>query len=135
MFYDVSVVVQQLIDNDHTITFNTISVVVLKQDVNTVDVVHSTEIHPPPHGRLLTVWTYILCPHTRRCISVHCVFCAVPWSRVCVGLRGVLLKGQIIFENKSMCCLSFKQRTYRQHFLQIATNHCSNARKSEFHVL
>ena len=53
------------------------AVVVLKKDINTVDVVHSTKIHLPPHCLVGTVWTYWLCPHTRRDVFVHSVTCYI----------------------------------------------------------
>ena len=56
---------------------NTVSIVVLKQDVNTVDVVHSPKIHLPPHGLVLTGWTYYPCSHARLRVSVHCITCFI----------------------------------------------------------
>ena len=80
---------------------NTISIVVLKQDVDTVDVVHSTKIHLPPHGLVRTVSTHLPCPHTCRCNSVYGVTCVVNKSKGCLGLRGVLIVWQVIFKSKS----------------------------------
>ena len=91
---------------------HTITVVVLKQDINTVDVVHATKIHLPPHRLVGIIWTYWFCPHTRRCVSVHSVICAVPWSRVCVGLRGVLIVWQIIFKRRICRHIKLLKNTY-----------------------
>ena len=48
-----------------------------EQDVNTVDVVHSTKINLPPHCLVWTVCTYFPCPHTRRYVSIYCITCIV----------------------------------------------------------
>lgn len=45
-------------------------IVALKQDVNTIDAVHPTQIHRPPHVFIRTVFTYSLGPHARRYIPV-----------------------------------------------------------------
>ena len=104
----------------------TITIVVLKHDVYTVDAVHSTKIHLPPHCRVWAVDTYFLCPHTRRYVSVHCVFCSVPCSRERVGLRGVLLIWQIIFKRRIyrhiylFSSLELKARvSFSDHFLSV----------------
>ena len=49
----------------------TIFSVVLKQDVNTVDVVRSIKIHHPPHCLVWTVKSYCICPHACCNVSVH----------------------------------------------------------------
>ena len=86
---------------------NTKSIVVLEQDIDTVDTVHSTKIHLPPHRLVsyLSTLSYCFCPHTRRCVTVHCIFCAVSCSRECVRLRGVLIVWQIILIKTK--CLGF----------------------------
>lgn len=56
----------------------TVTVVVLKQDVNTVDVVNSSKINFPPH---IFVWrvrkSYCFCPHARFMISINGHFSTV----------------------------------------------------------
>ena len=94
------------------LVIHTITIVILEQDVNTVYVVHSTKIHLPPHCLVWTVWTYCFCPHTRRYVSIHCFSCAVQWSRVCVGLRGVLIVWQIIFKRRIYRHIKLLKNTY-----------------------
>ena len=80
----------------------TLFIIVFKQNVNTVDVVHSTKIHPPPHCLITAVFTYCICPHTRRYVSVHSVVCFVYIgvifrNRVCRWLCSDFVLWQIIY--------------------------------------
>ena len=75
----------------------TVSIIVLKQNVNTVDVVHSTKIYPPPHRLFRTVYTYWFCPHTRRYVSVYSVICCIYRARVCRWLCSDFVLWQIIY--------------------------------------
>lgn len=51
---------------------HTVTVVIFKQYVNAVNVVHSTKIHFPPHDFFRRAETYSISPHTRCCDSINC---------------------------------------------------------------
>ena len=82
----------------------TVSLVVFEQNVDTVDVVHSTKIHPPHHWFVLTVEAYSFVSRARAYVSVQCVCCLIKFSmsskkRV---LNSIMLIRYIIWWNKEI---------------------------------
>lgn len=63
---------------------HTVTVVILKQYVNAVYVVHSTKIHFPPHGFLRRAESYNICPHARCCDSINCRTSMIYATYICV---------------------------------------------------
>ena len=57
------------------LVIHTQTVVVLKEDVNTIDAVNPTKIHLPPYGLVFesTGCSYYFCPHIRPYVPVHSV--------------------------------------------------------------
>lgn len=75
-----------------------------EQNVDTVDVVHSTKIHPPHHWFVLTVEAYSFVSRARAYVSVQCVCCLIKFSmsskkRV---LSSIMLIRYIIWWNKEI---------------------------------
>ena len=115
--------------------------VVFKQDVNTIDVVHSTKIHLPPYVLVwnLCTFSYYLCPHTRRYVSVHSITCSIGISRTrsCFGLCCDFVLCQIIcgFTNNMICPVEeLEMLVYRYMYLRVCVAVINNKNVDQLSV-
>lgn len=71
--------------------------VVFKQDVYSVYAKYSTKVHFPPNCFAGRSWSYRICSHTRRCISINCVTSVITDACRGVWLGCNFVVGYIVF--------------------------------------